>query len=97
MTIISSRELADLLGKVLCLPPNLYKLEIVLEADQAVTVSTSSYAGCNAGQLASVFAEYDLVQRRHPAEVMGFDAWMKSRTDAAHAAYMLHWHAARSS
>jgi len=45
----------------------------------------------------TVLAEYELVHRTklgdakpHPSEVIGFDAWMRERTEAAHQAMMKH-------
>lgn len=91
------------LGKKLCealgLPKSVRWLELRLAVDEAVTVKCEYHPERNDGMpLEAVLAEFEFaVVRRDPApeERFDFDAWLKAKKDAAHAA-MLAQHEALS-
>jgi hypothetical protein len=85
------------IGKQLCaalgLPKNTVGFTLRCYALELVTVECEYYP--EGKLLTSALAQFTLEPRavpaedeRHPSEVIGFDAWMRERTQAAHAAYM---------
>lgn len=86
-------QLIALLG----MPPNCVSFDLRCAAGELVTVKCEFYPE-EADGIDQVLAEYELVPRAsestasalalHRAEVIGFDAWMRARTDAAHQAMM---------
>ena len=92
-------QLSALLG----LPKHCVSFELRCAAGEIVTVKCEFYPE-EADGIDQVLAEYELVPRATPAaaephwaEVVGFDAWMRERTEAAHQAMMTPgtWHEAR--
>lgn len=87
-------QLIALLG----LPKHCTSFELRCAVGEIVTVKCE-YHPEEADGFDVVLAEYELVPRAklaatpsHPAEVIGFDAWMRERTEAAHRAMMLAAH-----
>ena len=85
-------QLIALLG----LPKHCLSFELRCAAGELVTVKCEFYPE-EAEGFDLVLAEYELVSREtpasvepHPAEVTGFDAWMRERNEAAHQAMMKH-------
>lgn len=85
-------QLVALLG----LPKNCVSFELRCAAGEVVTVKCEFYLE-EAEGIDLLLAEYELVPRATPAaaephwaEVIGFDAWMRERTEAAHLAMMAH-------
>ena len=85
-------QLIALLG----LPKHCISFELRCAVGEIVTVKCEFYPE-EAEGIDLVLAEYELVPREttvavepHPAEVIGFDTWMRARTDAAHQAMMTH-------
>lgn len=83
-------QLIALLG----LPKHCVSFELRCAVGEIVTVKCE-YHPEEAKGFDLVLAEYELVPRKtraavepHPAEVIGFDAWMRARTDSAHQAMM---------
>lgn len=92
-------QLIALLG----MPPNCVSFELRCAANEIVTVKCEYYPE-EADGFDVVLAEYKLVPRTklgdamlHPSEVIGFDAWMRERTEAAHQAMMKHSRLCRKS
>lgn len=88
------------IGQVLCnalgLPKNTVAFTLRCRAGEVVRVECE-YLPESADALGTALMEYELLPRRaawarpvpkHPAEVIGFDAWMRERTEAVHAAFM---------
>ncbi|MFC0132019.1 hypothetical protein CR105_16005 [Massilia eurypsychrophila] len=87
MAIISHQ-----IGKALCdalqLPKQTRSFVLRVEAGNVVTVECEYYPE---GEFVTALAEYELVRRpevKVAPPAIHFDAWMRERTDAAHAAYM---------
>lgn len=85
-------QLIGLLG----LPKHVISFELRCAVGEIVAVKCE-YQPEDAAGFDTVLAEYELVPRQtagepvqpeHPAAVMGFDAWMRERAEAAHAALM---------
>ncbi|MFC0132077.1 hypothetical protein CR105_24465 [Massilia eurypsychrophila] len=80
------------IGKALCdalqLPKQTRSFVLRVETGNIVSVECEYYPE---GSFVAALAEYELVRKPEvktaPAE-MNFDAWMRDRIDAAHAAYM---------
>jgi hypothetical protein len=98
MSLMTVKTLGPELMKLLGIPPQCSSFELRCAADEIVSVKCEFYPLGDAGTAAAigkVLADYELVRRpvadahpKHPAEVIGFDAWMRQRTDAVHGAYM---------
>lgn len=94
--IVSPAQIYPALQAMLGLPDHCVSFDLRVAAGQyGVTVTCEHYVALDAlglKQLESVLSHYELVHRAAPAlqqaAVVGFDAWMCARTDAAHAAYM---------
>lgn len=88
----TSHELAKALEAAMPMPKNMRGFTLRCYVDEAVTLTVESYPGIEVGSFVAVMAEYDLNIRQAPIvpEPMtdGFDAWMRDRTDKAHAEYM---------
>lgn len=83
-------QLIALLG----MPKHVASFELRCAVGEIVTVKCEYYPEDAIG-IDMVLAEYELVLRAsrpapHAAEVMGFDAWMCERAEAAHRAMMAH-------
>ncbi|MGK5014988.1 hypothetical protein [Janthinobacterium sp. HLS12-2] len=85
-------QLIALLG----LPKHCVSFELRCAVGEIVTVKCEYYPE-DADGVDTVLAEYELVPRTklddakpHPSEVIGFDSWMRERTEAAHQAMMKH-------
>lgn len=85
-------QLIALLG----LPKHCISFELRCAVGEIVTVKCEFHPE-DAESFELVLAGYELVPRKtraavepHPAEVIGFDAWMRERTEAAHLAMMKH-------
>lgn len=96
-TPVTAHQIYPALKAMLGLPDMCTKFELRVSHNDIVTVACEYYPGTDAkgiAQLAAVFGEYELVRRDevapHPAEAMGFDAWMRERTERAHAEFMAH-------
>jgi hypothetical protein len=92
---ITAMQIYPALKALLGLPDMLTKFELRVSSNDIVTVACEYYPCTDAkgiAQLEAVFGEYELVRRDevapHPAEAMGFDAWMRERTERAHAEFM---------
>ena len=91
MTVFAlGKQLTSLLG----LPRNCTSFELRCAVGEIVSVKCE-YIPVDATGIDRVLAEYELVPRAtpaaaepHRAEVIGFDAWMRARTDSAHQAMM---------
>jgi hypothetical protein len=99
--VIVGQDLCTQLQSLLGLPNNLLSFELRVAVNEIVTVKCE-YMPEHVEGIGAVFEQYELVRRAaggyiapppHPSAAIGFDAWMRKRTDAAHAAYMAH-HAA---
>ncbi|MGK5053599.1 hypothetical protein [Janthinobacterium sp. RB2P8] len=84
-------QLIALLG----LPKHCVSFELRCAAGELVTVKCEFYPE-EAEGIDLVLAEYELVPREtptavepHPAEVIGFDAWMRERVELAHCNMMV--------
>jgi hypothetical protein len=92
--IVHSSEIYPALQALLGLPDHCISFELrVSSGEPGVTVACEHYVALGVPglkQLERTFSEYELVAREQPqpAKVENFDAWMRERTDAAHAAYM---------
>jgi hypothetical protein len=94
--VVSPAQIYPALQALLGLPDHCISFELRVGAGQlGVTVTCEHYVALDAPglkQLESALSEYELVHRAAPtpqqAEVVDFDAWMRARTDAAHAEYM---------
>ncbi|SFM63902.1 hypothetical protein [Rugamonas rubra] len=85
-----SRELLDALG----LPRHTASFSLHCRAGQFVTVDCEYYPD-DLASMERAFSSYTLERREppaappeHPAVLMGFDAWMRERTERAHAEFM---------
>ena len=83
-----SQELLSALG----LPMHTCSFTLRCEADKIVTVECEYYPG---GSFQAALAQYYMVPRpvetaapQHPAEIRGYDAWLRERTERAHAEFM---------
>lgn len=91
----STWEIGGALCAALQLPRNTVEFTLRCRAGEMVTVECE-YWPDNAMGAVTALAEYELVRRAgaaetesaHPAEAIGFDAWMRERTEAAHQAFM---------
>lgn len=101
--LITASEIYPALKALLGLPEQCVSFELRARAGDVVTIACEYCPSLDAQgivRLATVLREYELVARAtpaavepHPAEVVGFDAWMRERTEAAHQAMMIkaHW------
>lgn len=90
--LMTAQTLGPQLIALLGLPKHLISFELRCAAGKIVTVKCEYYPEAAVG-IDTVLAEYELVPRAsravpHPAEALGFDAWMRRRKDAAHARMM---------
>lgn len=99
--IVSPNQIYPALQALLGLPEHCLSFELSVRHDQiGVTATCEHYVALDAAgikQLESVLSQYELVRRPAPAEapddstelhVVGFDAWMRERTDRAHREFM---------
>lgn len=98
--IVTPTQIYPALQALLGLPDHCISFELRVAAGQyGVTVACEHYLSLDApgiAQLESVLSEYELVKRaeaapandERSASAIGFDAWMRERTDRAHAEYM---------
>lgn len=97
---VTAMHIYPALKALLGLPDMCTQFELRVRHNDVVTVDCQYYLSLDApgiAQLATVFGEYELVPRTemgnanpHPSEVIGFDAWLRERTEAAHQAMMKH-------
>lgn len=94
--LMTVHTLGPQLTALLGLPKNCVSFELRCAAGEIVTVKCEFYPE-EAEGIDLLLAEYELVPRATPAaaephwaEVIGFDAWMRERTEAAHQAMMAH-------
>jgi hypothetical protein len=97
---VTAMQIYPALKALFGLPDMCTKFELRVHHNDVVTIDCQYYLSLDApgiAQLAEVFGEYDLVPRTklgdaepHPCEVIGFDAWMRERAEAAHQAMMKH-------
>ena len=93
--IVHSSQIYPALKALLGLPDHCISFELRVAVGH-VTVTCEHHVALDEPglkQLESVLSEYDLVHRKpveqpQPAKVEDFDAWMRDRTDRAHAEYM---------
>jgi hypothetical protein len=92
---VTAVQIYPALQALLGLPDMCTKFELRVSCSDIVTVACEYYPNLDTNgiaQLTAVFGEYELVRRGkvapHPAEAMGFDAWMRQRTERAHAEFM---------
>lgn len=93
-SLMTVHTLGPQLIALLGLPKHCVSFELRCAAGELVTVKCE-YCPEEAKGFDLVLAEYELMLRQtraavepHLAEVIGFDAWMRARTDAAHQAMM---------
>lgn len=103
MKPILGHEIGQALCDALGLPKNTVAFTLRCRAMEVVRVECEYYPE-DAAAISSALMEYELVPRRAAwcephtdasppfpascAETMGYDAWLKARTDAAHAEFM---------
>lgn len=95
-SILTSHQLYPALQALLGLPDMCTSFELRASADGMLLVSCEHYlygSDASIAQLVKVFGEFELVRRAecpqpHPADQMGFDAWMRDRTERAHFEFM---------
>lgn len=96
MKPILGHEIGQVLCDALGLPKNTFAFTLRCKAMEVVKVECE-YFPEDAEALGTALMQYELLPRRgawsqpvsrHPAEVIGFDAWMTQRTDLAHADFM---------
>lgn len=81
------KDLCDALG----LPKHTVAFSLSVRAGEFVTVECEYCPDIDKGSFVSLMATYELKVREAfavPPAAMGFDAWMRERTEKAHAAYM---------
>ena len=95
-SLMTVHTLGPQLVALLGLPKNCVSFELHCAAGEIVMVKCEFYPE-EAEGIDLVLAEYELVPRAtsaaaepQRAEVIGFDAWMHERTEAAHHAMMAH-------
>lgn len=97
-SLMTVNTLGPQLIALLGLPKHCVSFELRCAAGELVTVKCEFYPE-EAEGIDLVMAEYELVPRksaeasyaeRHRAAAIGFDAWMRERTEAAHQAMMKH-------
>ena len=95
--IVHPEQIYPALQALLGLPDHCISFDLRVAAGQyGVTVACEHYVALDAPgikHLESVLSEYELVRRApaeqsQPPKVENFDAWMRARTDRAHAEYM---------
>jgi hypothetical protein len=91
--IVHPSQIYPALQALLGLPDHCVSFELrAQQGEYGVIVACEHYLALDAPglkQLESVLSEYQLVHReQHPVKVEDFDAWMRGRTDRAHAEYM---------
>ncbi|SDF81104.1 MULTISPECIES: hypothetical protein [unclassified Duganella] len=97
--IVSPHQIYPALQALLGLPDHCVSFELRVAAEKfGVTVTCEHYVALDAPglkQLESVLSEYELVRKPAPAvgdgaefQVVDFDAWMRQRTERAHAEFM---------
>lgn len=95
--IITPNQIYPALQALLGLPDHCVSFELRVAAGQyGVTVTCEHYVALDAPslkQLESVFSDFELVRRAKPDvgdsfQVVDFDAWMRDRTESAHAEFM---------
>lgn len=104
MKPILGHEIGQVLCDALGLPKNTVAFTLHCRTQEVVRVECEYYPE-GAEALSTALMQFELLPRRaawpepaprHPAEVIGFDAWMRERTNAAHAAFMKRTSAAPS-
>jgi hypothetical protein len=95
-SLMTVHTLGPQLIALLGLPKHCVSFELRCAVGELVTVKCEFYPE-EAEGIDLVLARYELVPREtsaavepHPAEVIGFDAWMSERAEAAHQAMMQH-------
>lgn len=89
--ILMGHEIGAPLIKALGLPGNCTSFELRCAVGEPVSVRCEYYPSGSAAEIVAALAEYQLVKREaapQPVASMGFDAWMRERTETAHAALM---------
>ena len=91
--LMTVRTLGPQLIALLGMPKNVRSFELSCSVDEIVTVKCEYYPEVAYG-IDTVLAEYELVPRiaaqvaAHRADIIGFDAWMHDRAEAAHQVMM---------
>lgn len=94
MQVVSATRFYQALAEAMELPKGVTKMSLHLEVDKPVTIECEIVPHVDLGLLTKVMRSFELVPADvvlpevHPAEVMGFDAWMRERTERAHQEYM---------
>ena len=94
LNIVHSSEIYPALQALLGLPDHCISFELrVSSGVPGVTVACEHYVALDAPglkQLERVLSEYEMVGREQPlpVKVENFGAWMRERTDRAHAEFM---------
>ena len=95
-SLMTVHTLGPQLIALLGLPKHCVSFELRCAVGELVTVKCEFYSE-EAEGIDLVLARYELVPREtsaavepHPAEVIGFDAWMRERAEAAHQAMIKH-------
>ncbi|PHV33326.1 hypothetical protein P9875_17755 [Janthinobacterium rivuli] len=89
-SLMTVQTLGPQLIALLGLPKHCVSFELRCAAGEIVTVKCEFYPE-EAERFDMVLAAYEPVPREtHLVEVIGFDAWMRERTEAAHQAMIQH-------
>lgn len=94
MHVVSSITFYQALTEAMDMPKGVTRMSIHLEHDKPATIECEIVPNVSTGDLTRVMQSFSLVRNNfqsvglHPAEVMGFDAWMRERTERAHQEYM---------
>ncbi|KAB8062103.1 hypothetical protein GCN74_03505 [Janthinobacterium sp. FT14W] len=90
-SLMTVHTLGPQLIALLGLPKHCISFELRCAVDEIVTVKCEFYPEEVEG-IDLALADYELVPRTsgHQAAAIGFDAWMRERTEAAHQAMMKH-------
>lgn len=91
---IMGNEIGKAMLEALGLPKGTVGFTLRVRSGKIVTVECEYCPDVEKGSVVRAMAQYSLVRKAMPeqaraqAEPMHFDAWMRDRTDKAHAAYM---------
>ena len=82
---ILGQDIGPSLIKALGLPKQTVWFELRCAVNEIVTVKCEYWPEGDPFAISAVLAEYELVQRENvPVDAIGFDAWLRARTNAAH-------------
>lgn len=87
---VTGQQIGSALCDALGLPKHTRGFTLRCYTGEAVTVECEYYPDIDKGSITLAMAEYELMRKDAPAQVepIHFEAWMRERTERAHAAYM---------